>query len=131
MASTSAPLLIPNAALRDPAQRRAFIGALANTPFDNLWFRVSGFGSDASAVGVRRYIAAVIDFHRVGRPVVADGVGGLAALATIAFGASSGICHGVAEKERFNASDWAKPPKAAAVGARSAYLSRGWIAFSA
>ena len=118
-------LMIPNAALRDPAQRRAFITALASAPFDNLWFRVSGFGSDASAVGLRRYIAAVIDFHRLGRPVVADGVGGLAGLATIAFGASSGICHGVAEKERFNAADWAKPPKGGGGGREKRVLVEG------
>ncbi|MGX9181976.1 hypothetical protein [Mesorhizobium sp. BHbdii] len=41
------PLMIKNASLRDPAQRRAFITALKNVPFDNLWFRISGFGADA------------------------------------------------------------------------------------
>src|SRR5690606_32451387 len=67
--------------------------------------------ADASPASLRRYIAAVIDFLRLERPIVADGVGGLAGLAVAAFGAVGGICHGVAEKERFDASDWNKPPK--------------------
>lgn len=103
------PLLIKNASLRDPAQRRAIIAALAGLPFDFLWLRISGFGADVSAMGLRRTIAATLDFERLGRPVVMDGVGGVAALAVAAFGAASGICHGVAEKERFDASDWHKP----------------------
>jgi hypothetical protein len=54
---------------------------------------------------------AMLDFTRLERPIVADGVGGLAAVAIAAFGAAGGICHGVAEKERFDASSWSKPPK--------------------
>lgn len=109
-------LNIKNGALRDPVQRRAFIAGLADTPYASLWFRVSGFGADASPMGLRRYIAAMLDFTRLERPVVADGVGGLAAIAIAAFGAAGGICHGVAEKERFDASSWAKPPKAGGGG---------------
>ncbi|EQA99803.1 hypothetical protein L288_19150 [Sphingobium quisquiliarum P25] len=105
------PLMIKSAVLRDPVQRRAFIAGLEELPFDNLWFRISGFGADASPAGLRRYIAAVMDFQRLERPIVADGVGGLAGLAIVAFGAAGGICHGVAEKERFDASDWNKPPE--------------------
>lgn len=109
-------LNIKNAALRDPVQRRAFIAGLADTPYSSLWFRVSGFGADATPMGLRRYIAAMLDFTRLERPIVADGVGGLAAMAIAAFGAAGGICHGVAEKERFDASSWAKPPKAGGGG---------------
>jgi hypothetical protein len=104
------PVMIKNASLRDPAQRRAFIAGLADLPFDNLWLRISGFGADAPATMLRRYIAAVMDFHQLKKPIVADGVGGLAALATAAFGAAGGICHGLGEKERFDARDWNKPP---------------------
>lgn len=104
-------LNIKNGALRDPVQRRAFIAGLADTPYSSLWFRVSGFGADATPMGLRRYIAAMLDFTRLERPIVADGVGGLAGIAIAAFGAAGGICHGVAEKERFDASSWGKPPK--------------------
>ncbi|KAB0676020.1 hypothetical protein [Aureimonas leprariae] len=104
-------LNIKNGSLRDPVQRRAFISGLTGTPCASVWFRVSGFGADATPMGLRRYIAAMLDFTRLDRPIVADGVGGLAAIAIAAFGAAGGICHGVAERERFDASDWAKPPK--------------------
>jgi hypothetical protein len=109
-------LNIKNAALRDPVQRRAFIAGLGSTPYDSLWFRVSGFGADATPMGLRRYIAAMLDFTRLERPIVADGVGGLAGIAIAAFGAAGGICHGVAEKERFDASSWGKPPKSGGGG---------------
>jgi hypothetical protein len=119
------PLMIKNAALRDPAQRRAFIAGLINVPFDQLWFRVSGFGSDATPAGLRRYIAAMMDFQRLERPIVADGVGGLVGVAIPAFGAAGGICHGVAEKERFDASDWSKPPQAGGGGREKRVLMAG------
>lgn len=119
------PLIIRYASLRDPAHRRAFIAGLRDVPFDSLWFRISGFGSDASAVGLRRYIAAVLDFIRLERPLIADGVGGLAAAAITAFGAAGGICHGVAEKERFDASDWHKPPKPGGGGRERRVLIAG------
>jgi len=119
------PITIKNASLRDPAQRRAFIAGLADLPFDNLWLRVSGFGADASATMLRRYIAAMIDFQRLGKPIIADGVGGLAALATAAFGAAGGVSHGLGEKERFDASDWNKPPTSVGGGREKRLLIPG------
>jgi hypothetical protein len=119
------PLMIKNSVLRDPVQRRAFIAGLKDAPFDHLWFRVSSFGSDVTPMGLRRYIAAVMDFQRLGRPIVADGVGGLAGLAIAAFGAAGGICHGVAEKERFDASDWSKPPRSGGGGREKRVLISG------
>lgn len=119
------PLMLKFASLRDPAQRRALIARLADAPFDNLWMRVSGFGADATAMGLRRYIAAIIDFHRLERPVVADGVGGLVSLAIAAFGAGGGISHGVAEKERFDAGGWNKPPQSGGGGREKRVLING------
>jgi hypothetical protein len=118
-------LNIKNASLRDPAQRRAFIAGLADAPYTNLWFRVSSFGADATPVALRRYIAAMMDFLRLDRPIVADGVGGLAGAAIAAFGAAGGICHGVAERERFDASDWHKPPKQSGGGREKRVLITG------
>jgi hypothetical protein len=119
------PLMIKNASLRDPAQRRVFIGGLVDLPFDNLWLRISGFGADAPATLLRRYIAAVLDFQQLGKPIVADGVGGLAALAIAGFGTAGGICHGLGEKERFDASDWNKPPSAGGGGRERRVLIPG------
>lgn len=110
------PLMITAASLRDPLQRRAFLANLKDLPFDNLWLRVSGFGSDATATGVRRYIAALIELLSLGKPIIADGVGGLAALAIVAFGAAGGFAHGVGELERFDATGWDKPRSAGGGG---------------
>lgn len=103
------PLMIKMGSLRDPIQRRKFMADLKDLPFDNLWLRISGFGSNATAMAARRYIAAITEFHKLGRPVISDGLGGLVGLATTGFGASGGLCHGAAEKERFDASSWVKP----------------------
>lgn len=118
-------LTIKNASLRDPAQRRAFVAGLADMPFDNLWLRTSGFGADAGAPMLRRYIAAVMDFQRLGKPLVADGIGGMAALAIAAFGAAGGVCHGLGEKERFDASEWNKPPSKGGGGREKRLLIPG------
>lgn len=105
------PLMIPNSVLNDGTQRRDLISKLGSLPIDSVWSRISGFGADATAAGLKKYITAVQDFHTLGKPIVADGIGGLSALAIVAFGAACGTCHGVAVKERFDASYWYKPPK--------------------
>jgi hypothetical protein len=97
--------------LREPEQRRAFLAGLGDLPFENLWLRVSDFGADATPTAVRRYVSAVTDFHSLKRSLVADCVGGLAALAVVAFGATAAIAHGVSEKERFDARRWLVPRK--------------------
>jgi hypothetical protein len=105
-------LLIPTYAhLHDEAERGAFLHGLEGLPFDNLWIRASGFGSDATPAGARRYITALSGLHNLGKPIVADNVGGLIGLAAVAFGGASGYAHGVGERERFNAGDWDKPRK--------------------
>lgn len=105
------PLITSYASLRDTAHRRTFIKDLADLPYDNLWMRVAGFGADASAVGIRRYISVLSDFQAIDKPIVADFIGGLASLGVAAFGASSAIAHGVAEKERFDTGSWNVSPK--------------------
>jgi hypothetical protein len=119
------PLMITFASLRDPIQRRTFIDTIKDLPVDNFWFRVSGFGADATPMGIRRYIAALCDFHRLNRPIIVDGVGGLAALAVVAFGAAAGVSHGVAEKERFDASNWDKPRSSGRGGSERRILVPG------
>ncbi len=112
------PLMIKMASLRDPIQRRRFIGGIKDLPFDNLWLRISGFGSNATAMAARRYIASATEFHKLERPIISDGVGGLIGLAIAAFGTAGGVCHGAAEKERFDASSWAKPKEDGGGGGR-------------
>ena len=105
------PVMISSTLLNDGAQRRDLIAKLGSLPVDSIWSRVSGFGADATAAGLKKYISAVQEFHSLGKPIVADGVGGLSAIAIVAFGAACGLSHGVAAKERFDASSWYKPRK--------------------
>jgi hypothetical protein len=102
-------LITTYALLRDPIARDQFIARMRDLPFTNLWLRISGHGADATPTGIRRYIAASLDFRQLGKPIIADHLGGFAALAFVAFGAGSGFAHGAGGKERFDASNWNKP----------------------
>lgn len=103
------PLMVTAAALNDPTERAAIIPALAHLPIQSLWLRISRFGADATPAGASKYITAVREFRALDVPIVADGAGGMVGLAITAFGAASGLAHGVAEKERFDATTWNKP----------------------
>jgi hypothetical protein len=103
------PLMITAAALNDATERAAIIPALAHLQIQSLWLRISRFGADATPAGVGKYISALREFQGLDLPLVADGTGGMAGLAITAFGAASGLAHGAAEKERFDASAWNKP----------------------
>jgi hypothetical protein len=110
------PLMLTYAALNDPAERAAIISSLAGLPIKSLWLRISGFGADATPTGIRKYISALRDFRSLDMPVVSDGAGGMAGMAITAFGAASGLAHGVAEKERFDATSWNKPRREGSSG---------------
>lgn len=104
------PLIVSNGTLNDVAERKSLATAISDLPINSLWLRISGFGASATGAGIRKYILAAEDFRRLGVPIISDGVGSTAALALAAFGAASGISHGLAERERFDASDWGRPP---------------------
>ncbi len=103
------PLLTTYQVLLDGAARSALATHISDLPFEYLWLRIDNFGSDKSAAGFRKYINAARDFHEIGKPIIADAIGGLPSLGIVAFGATGGICHGVAEKERFYPHHWSKP----------------------
>lgn len=105
------PLSVPMQMLRDPLQIDALIKALADSPMDALWLRIDNFGSDASGEKTVAYIHAVRAFHVLGKPVIADHVGGLSALGLLSFGAVGGIAQGVTMLEGFKANRWKHPPK--------------------
>jgi hypothetical protein len=104
-------LLLPHVALDDVDERGQIVEKLKDLPFDNLWLRASGFGSDAPPLTTRRYINSLSALHNLGKPIVADYLGGLIGLAAVCFGAISGFAEGVGERERFDAREWHKPPK--------------------
>lgn len=102
-------IIMPYQSLRDDAYRLRLAAALRDLPFENLWLRISGFGADATPTGVRRYIESLGDLVALRKPIVSDGVGGLTALAILAFGAAGAISHGVSDLERFDTGAWHKP----------------------
>jgi hypothetical protein len=103
-------LAVPMALLRQTAERRALIAALADAPCDAIWLKAENFGDDATGEKVAAYIDACRDFHERGLPVVGDHIGGLPGLGALAFGAVGGIAHGVTVQQNFKASRWRRPP---------------------
>jgi hypothetical protein len=105
------PLIVSYAQLRDPAFRKRVMEGLANMPKGHLWIRTSGFGGDTTATGMARYVEAVYALQELNRPIIADQVGGLAAIAACAFGATSGYSTGIDSKQKFDAGSWLKTNK--------------------
>ena len=95
--------------LRDEAVRGYFMSGLQGLPFENLWIRTTGFGANAKPAGCKRYLSSVANIHNIGKPIVADSLGGLVGLSSLAFGVVSGISHGIGEHEQFSAAEWNKP----------------------
>lgn len=104
-------LVIPHLHLNEPDSRLKIADALSDLPFDNLWVRASGFGNDAAAQPVCRFISSLTQLHNLGKPIIADYLGGLVGEAVMALGGASGFAHGIGESERFDARQWHKPPK--------------------
>lgn len=102
-------LITTMATLKDDRARKVAIEGLDALPIDNVWVRASGFGATATGAGTRHFVEAVRSIHGLGRPIVADGVGGFAGLAAAAFGAAGAISHGVAQRESFDANQWKRP----------------------
>lgn len=101
-------LAVSYSAFRNPAQRRLLVEALRRVPAAAIWLKLDGFGSSSTPTAARTFINAAADFHELGIPVLGDHVGGLVGLGLLAFGAVSGIAHGVTLKERFDSSHWRK-----------------------
>ncbi len=104
------PLAIPMSLFRDDERRSAIVAAIRNVPFDAVWLKIENFGDSATGEKTEAYIKACRDFHACDAPLVADFVGGLPGLATLAFGAVGGIAHGVTVNQNFSASSWRRPP---------------------
>jgi hypothetical protein len=104
-------LLIPHVALDDVGERGQIAESVKDLPFHNLWIRASGFGSDSGPLSTKRYINSLSRLNNLGKPIVADYLGGLISLAAESFGSISGFAEGVGERERFDAREWHKPPK--------------------
>jgi hypothetical protein len=104
------PVIIPHTELNNAAFRGGLTAALPDLPIDSVWIRASGLDPNSGALTVRRYLTAISHFHNLGKPIVADYLGGLVGGAALAFGVVSGVAHGINERGRFDASSWHKPP---------------------
>lgn len=104
-------LITPHTMLNDDTVRSEFLSRLDGLPYDNLWVRASGFGNEAGPLATKGFVTTMLGLHNLGKPIIADYLGGLVGHAALAFGAVSGLCHGVGEKERFDARSWHKPAK--------------------
>lgn len=104
-------LVVSHLQLNDADFRLKVMAALVDLPFDNLWVRASGFGNDAGAQPVTRFINALAQLHNLGKPIIVDYLGGLVGEAVMALGVASGVAHGIGESERFDARQWHQPPK--------------------
>jgi hypothetical protein len=100
------PLAIPYKVFRNPHEREALVDMMRGLPLNAVWLQIDGLGAHATANGVRNYIAGAEDFKSLGVPVIADGIGVIAALAVLGFGAAGGIAHGVAVGERVDHAVW-------------------------
>lgn len=105
------PVIISSAALNNVSARGSVLSALSDLPIDNVWVRVSGFGSNAGPLAMQRYLSSITGFHNLGKPIIGDYLGGIAGMAALAFGALSGLGPGIGERERFDAATWHKPPE--------------------
>lgn len=103
-------LILPHTWLLNADKRGLIMDSLVDLPFDNLWIRASGFFPNAGGLAQRNYINAFMRLHNLGKPVVLDYMDGLVGLATVAFGASAGLAHGIGERGRFDARSWHKLP---------------------
>jgi len=99
-------LVVPSSLVKDIEHLKTLLQRLRSAPVDNIWLRVSGYGMDGTPAGTKRYIEAAWELAKLGKPLIADQVGGLVSLALASFGAVGGICQGVAEKENFRTSHW-------------------------
>ena len=104
-------LIVPRLYLNDSERRSAYMSGLSDLPFDHLWIRTSDFGNDASHLMVSQYATSLASLHDLGKPIISDYLGGMVGEAVVALGAVYGVAHGVAERERFSAYGWEKPPK--------------------
>lgn len=106
------PMILSHVELNAPQVRGTIVQGVSDLPIDNLWIRASGLNSDIAPATLNRYISALAQMHNMGRPVIADYLGGLAGAAAMAYGVISGHAHGIGERERFDTSGWHKAPAA-------------------
>ncbi|WP_417519363.1 hypothetical protein [Minwuia sp.] len=104
-------LILQHTVLKVSEEREAIKLGLKNIPFDNLWIRAAGFGSDATPAAIQNFIWNLLLLHSLRRGMIADYVDGLAAESAMYFGAVSAVSRGLVASGRFDVGSWDKVPK--------------------
>lgn len=91
--------------------RSEILSAFGSLPIENAWLRMSGADGVLGPETTRRLLTMLGGLHNIGVPLVLDHLGGPASVAALAFGLASGRAVGIGEMERFDASQWHKPPE--------------------
>lgn len=91
--------------------RSDVLSAFGSLPVENAWLRISGADGTLGPQTTRGLLTLLGGLHNIGRPLVLDYFGGPASVAALAFGVASGRAIGIGEMERFDATDWDKPPE--------------------
>lgn len=112
-------LITTNAVLKESTIRTELMHGIRDLPVENIWLRNSGFGATATGAGTRSYIEAVRALHEIHRPLVADMAGGMCGLAALAAGAVGGLCHGVGQRETFDANRLKNPSRGSGGGTKT------------
>jgi hypothetical protein len=100
------PFIVSHTMLNDSSVRAELLAGVVDLPVDNLWLRASGMKPTAGPLTILHYLMSLAALHNIGKPIIADYLGGLAGLVAVAFGGVSGLCHGLGERERFDAGNW-------------------------
>jgi hypothetical protein len=120
------PVLHSHVGLNDSGERSKILSSLSDLPIDNVWIRPSGLGHDPKPLTTKQFLGAMHGLHNLGKPVIIDHLDGLLGQAVLAFGAASGLAHGIAERNQFDARSWHKdpPPRDESSGfGRKTYIS--------
>lgn len=115
------PLITRTENFYDWRWRSAIVKSLRSLPIDALWLRIHPFGTAKSGpVGLKRYLAACRDLHRLGRPLVGEHTGAVG-VGLMAFGAIGGVESGITVVDHTDLSEWLRVPtkrNGGGVGAR-------------
>ena len=103
------PIALPMGVWRDPLERAVIVAAVADAQADSLWLRIENFGAGETGDKTIAYIEAARAFHELGIAVIADHAGGLSGPGLLAFGAVSGLAHGITMLEGFKAYSSRRP----------------------
>lgn len=118
-------LILDNSQVKDIDLVRSVVSALQGLPINAVWLRIAGFGVDATGAGIDKMARAVLEFHRLGVPIIMDRLGGLAAYGLASFGVVSGYSNGLKGKDGFQTSGWLKPEKRGGGGNEHAVFIAG------